>query len=374
MRCPTLNQLPPPPAYKTGWPWTEESATLPDQMSDGRPWSKISIITPSFNQGQFLEETIRSVLLQGYPNLEYIIIDGGSSDDSLRIIGKYEPWLTYWVSEPDRGQAHAINKGFARCSGDLLGWINSDDLLLPGALNHFAMAKQQVPEAILLGDVIQFSDFSNFVCMSHQKNVTLRNMVDVWKLYGFDVLWGQQGTFVPQPLYKQVGNLDESLRYVFDRDWMCRLLQVAPVYYLDVPVACFRLHNTSKTIAETPFWYQEQMTVTQRYQAEVPGFDERLMWAELEMYAAYICLSVNYWDRAKGLSHLCRALQYDWRAFLSISSLALIIRSVTPIGLLRLIKKLFAILSRQQLVLKFVRLGRISALKLYRDGTRHVQS
>ena len=87
--------------------------------------------TPSYNQGQFIEETIRSVLLQGYPDLEYIIIDGGSTDHSVEIIRKYEPWLTYWVSERDRGQSHAINKGFCRSTGVLLGWLNSDDVLLP---------------------------------------------------------------------------------------------------------------------------------------------------------------------------------------------------------------------------------------------------
>src|SRR5579885_3553995 len=128
MRCPTLAELPPPPAGKTGWPWTIETPALPASRADGSPWPRISIVTPSYNQGQFIEETIRSVLLQGYPDLEYIVIDGGSTDQSVEIIRKYERWLTYWVSEKDRGQAHAINKGFSSVTGELFNWINSDDL------------------------------------------------------------------------------------------------------------------------------------------------------------------------------------------------------------------------------------------------------
>src|SRR5215469_2917833 len=118
MRNARLADLPPPPAGHTGWPWTIESMPSPPARTDGSPWPTISIVTPSYNQGQFIEETIRSVLLQGYPALEYIIIDGGSTDQSVEIIKKYEPWLTYWISESDRGQSHAINKGFKRATGE----------------------------------------------------------------------------------------------------------------------------------------------------------------------------------------------------------------------------------------------------------------
>src|SRR5689334_6100335 len=117
MRCPRLTGLPPPPPGRTDWPWTVETPQLPALRPDGSAWPRISIVTPSYNQGQFIEETIRSVLLQGYPDLEYIVIDGGSSDDSPAIIAKYAPWLTHWVSEPDRGQAHAINKGLVHATG-----------------------------------------------------------------------------------------------------------------------------------------------------------------------------------------------------------------------------------------------------------------
>ncbi len=127
MKCPTIQELPPPPEGKTGWPWTEDSQPLPEMQPDGTPWPKISIVTPSYNQGRFIEETIRAVLLQGYPDIEYTIIDGGSQDETVTILTKYEPWLAYWVSEKDKGQADALNKGFGRATGQIFYWINSDD-------------------------------------------------------------------------------------------------------------------------------------------------------------------------------------------------------------------------------------------------------
>ncbi|BAZ03594.1 glycosyltransferase family 2 protein [Calothrix sp. NIES-3974] len=126
-----LTQLPTPSSSKTGWPWTVESKPLPPTMANGKPWPKISIVTPSYNQGKFIEETIRSVLLQNYPNLEFIICDGGSTDETKEILEKYSPWLSFWQSQKDRGQGHAINLGFSLCSGDYFAWINSDDFYLP---------------------------------------------------------------------------------------------------------------------------------------------------------------------------------------------------------------------------------------------------
>src|SRR5664279_556271 len=108
------------------WPWKGDLTGAGTSLRNDSIWPRISVVTPSFNQGQYIEETIRSVLLQGYPNLEYIIIDGGSADNTVEIIKKYGSWLAYWVTEKDRGQCHAINKGFARATGDIFAWLCSD--------------------------------------------------------------------------------------------------------------------------------------------------------------------------------------------------------------------------------------------------------
>jgi cellulose synthase/poly-beta-1,6-N-acetylglucosamine synthase-like glycosyltransferase len=127
----TLNELPSPPPGKTGWPWTEESTRLQDTMPDDRPWPRVSIVTPSYNQATYLEETIRSVVSQGYPNLEYIVMDGGSTGGSVEIIQKYEPWLARWQSIRDDGQYDAIQKGFHLSCGEIMAYLNSDDLYFP---------------------------------------------------------------------------------------------------------------------------------------------------------------------------------------------------------------------------------------------------
>jgi glycosyltransferase involved in cell wall biosynthesis len=136
MRCPTLAELPPPPPGKTGWPWTEECPQLPDTRPDGSPWPRITIVTPSYNQGEFIEETIRSVLLQGYPDLEYFIMDGGSTDESVDKIIQYQAWLSHWCTGKDSGQADAITKALERASGIWFHNVNSDDVLLPNALQR----------------------------------------------------------------------------------------------------------------------------------------------------------------------------------------------------------------------------------------------
>jgi glycosyltransferase involved in cell wall biosynthesis len=260
MLCPTLKELPLPPLSKQGWPWTEETPQLPDTMPsalcslpDGSPWPKVSIVTPSYNQGHFIEETIRSVLLQGYPNLEYIIIDGGSTDDTVDIIRKYEPWLSYWVSEPDDGQADAINKGWQRSTGEIIGWINSDDILMPGAINAVTKILLENPEVDLVyGDNVYLDEYS-------VQSVILRGEAIEYKkmLRTLHVPMPQPGCLMKRKTLDKVGYLNAKWRVLLDRDYFVRIGLVGKTYYYPSVLAGFRLHGSSKTISERKSWVNE---------------------------------------------------------------------------------------------------------------------
>lgn len=260
---PSLSELPPSPPGKTGWPWTEGIEQLPDMMPDGTPWPRISIITPSFNQGQFIEETIRSVLLQGYPNLEYIIIDGGSTDGTVDVIRKYESWLTYWVSEPDQGQSDAINKGWERATGTWTNWINSDDLLAPGALTTIGLiGRQSQLYTILAGDVINFDSYTGRKQTIRPRGINLVSIIRFWER---SCIWHQPGLFLPKAALDRMGYLDVSLHYVMDYDLLCRLLSICKVIYLNKPIALFRLHGDAKGISQPEKTTTEHIIMARRY-------------------------------------------------------------------------------------------------------------
>jgi glycosyltransferase involved in cell wall biosynthesis len=261
-----MNPLPDPPPGKTGWPWTTAGAPAFAPL-DGVPLPRISIVTPSFMQGRFLEETIRSVLLQGYPNLEYIVIDGGSTDSSLDVIKKYEPWLSHWVSEKDRGQADAINKGLKRATGEILAYINSDDWYAPGAFQAVARRALAHPdEQWWVGWVDNCPEGKP----PERKPSSFTNMVE---FLGRTETLQQPGVFWRRGIQEKVGLFDESLHFLFDHDYWVRFLAAGcrPVQ-LAAPAAHFRIHGGSKTYSKQHLFMREMREVARR---QAPGLDAR---------------------------------------------------------------------------------------------------
>lgn len=331
------HKFPEPVEYKEGWPSCASEESSAYAVEKALP--RITVITPSFSQGQYLEETIRSVLLQGYPNLEYMIIDGGSTDSSVEIIRKYEPWITYWVSEPDRGQAHAINKGFERCTGDLVGWINSDDLLLPGSLEKLAQAHLTHPDKVLLGDVLHFGQGIDSEILVKQKGVSFQGLAlqPVSRS-----VFQQPGTFVPTSCIKSENLfLDESLRYVFDLDWMCRVLQKYDVHYLSEPIAKFRHHGESKSVGEKKSWLPELEEVFFRYREQAVQGENKPILARFELYRAAVRFGGMTWEPEIARQHLRRAVQIDPAVIFSFRFLELSLRSLIPYGLMMKLRSLY---------------------------------
>lgn len=203
---------------------------------------KISIITPSYNQGQFIEDTILSVIGQQYPNLEYIIIDGGSTDRTVEVIKKYEEHLTYWVSEPDRGQAHAINKGFSMATGDILAWLNSDDMYMPGALLHVAERMELDEPQIFFGNCLHFDEHNPKKAFSRDTSpaATAKDLLNDSVI--------QPSTFWTRSVWSLVGELLEHYHYVFDLEWFSRCKEQKVVFkHTPRHLSIYRIHENHKT-------------------------------------------------------------------------------------------------------------------------------
>jgi glycosyltransferase involved in cell wall biosynthesis len=244
VRDPVLDELPAAPAGKTGWPWTAAGPLAPNGRPGDGEWPRITVVTPSYNQAPFLEATIRSVLLQGYPNLEYVVVDGGSADGSVDVLRRYERWLAGWVSEPDHGQSDAINKGMAGSTGEILAWLNSDDLYAPGALAHVAGYFLAHPDCSLLYGQGSYIDESG-----------QRTGSCDW-IRPFDRRLFLTSNFILQPaafwrrsLWEETGGLDVSLEWTMDWEWLIRATARTQPHYLPVELASWRVRPEIKTAA-----------------------------------------------------------------------------------------------------------------------------
>ena len=215
-----------------------------------KQWPKITIVTPSYNQGEFLEETILSIVNQNYPNLEYIIIDGGSTDNSVDLIKKYEKHIHYWVSEKDLGQSHAINKGFGIATGAILNWINSDDVLCENALFSIGEAylNRKNDNVVIIGKGYEIDENSSITQERKVFHETEIKSNLYLKIKGRPI---QQAIFFSKKLNNEVGGINPMIRYPMDIDLYYKFGYLNPeIIIVDEFVASFRKHSNSKTVSQ----------------------------------------------------------------------------------------------------------------------------
>lgn len=259
----------------------------------------LSIVTPSYNQGRFIAETIRSVLEQDYPNLEYIIMDGGSTDDTVDVIRSYEDRFAQanrhfaWVSEKDRGQTDAINQGFARATGEILAWINSDDTYLPGAFREAVLFLEENPDVgMVYGDANLVDEQGIFLSKFPARQTDYR------RLRRGSVHIPQQASFFRAALWRQVGPLDPSFYFAMDYDLWVRLAKIAPLRYHPHLWANFRLHGQGKSIASDERCYPEMLRVHYREGGSL--FSRLVLKAKLRpLLYSWMPLKLRLWLRRR---------------------------------------------------------------------------
>ncbi len=248
---------------------------------------RISVVMPSFNQAVFLERAILSMLNQNYPNTELIVLDGGSHDGSIEIIQRYERYLAFWSSEPDKGQAQALNRGLAMATGDLVAWQNSDDLYLPNAFNTIAEAIRAFPQTDLI-------ICDNFLIKDRDEVVEEVRYVPFDLDYLMFVNWNlsSQATFWRHSLTPRVGAMREDLHVGFDYDWFIRLGRLAShPMLIPVPVAAYRIHSASKfsiILAETRWPIEAGILAANgiRARADIP-WRRQFRWKKLWVWLSW---------------------------------------------------------------------------------------
>ncbi len=294
---------------------------------------RVSIITPSYNQAQFLEQTIRSVLDQNYPNLEYWVIDGGSTDGSLEIIQKYAEKLAGWVSEPDRGQAEGINKGLARATGDIVAWLNSDDVYYPGAVEAAVEALDANPQvSFVFSDVESIDEAGK---PFHRMRYGHWGLADLMR---FRII-GQPAVFIRRTYLAQTGLLDPSYHYLLDHHLWLRLAALAePAYVPGELWAAARMHASAKNMAQAAGFAPEALQLAE-WILQDPRFEplasqmERQIWAGAYRLAGFYLMESG--QAGKALSAYARSFWHapgialqDWKRILSVFASVLGLRGL----------------------------------------------
>jgi glycosyltransferase involved in cell wall biosynthesis len=237
MNLMTINDLPAPATTREGWPW---NAGTPEFQNIDRP-PRVTIITPSYNQGHYIEETIRSVLLQGYPNLEYIVVDGGSTDNTIEILKKYNTYLR-WISEPDKGQTDAINKGLKMSAGEIFAYLNSDDIYLPGAIQEVVAMFLRYPDIdMVYGNIVHIGRESETIEKYQTKPINISTILS------FNLYVPQPAVFLRRSVIDDTGYFDDSLDLAMDYDYWIRVLRHHKAGYIDRDLAAARLYPEAKS-------------------------------------------------------------------------------------------------------------------------------
>jgi len=231
----------------------------------------LTLVTPSFNRLTYLEDTIQSVLGQDFPDLQYIIIDGGSEDKSVELIKKYSNEIFYWESEPDQGQYHAINKGFQKGLGDIMGWLNSDDILLPGALNAVARIFSDCPEIEWVTGLSSNIDKDGFLYQAKIQYRYTKESFLMGPVRGIQ----QESTFWRRSLWdKAGGSLDESYKLAADYELWCRFFEHARLYHVNLPLGAFRRHGNQTTQHKREQYLKELHTIQKNYRSKLSPFQK----------------------------------------------------------------------------------------------------
>jgi hypothetical protein len=265
-----LESLPAPPKGRQGWPWTVGSPAVTGENAG--PWPRISIVTPTLNQGAYIEETIRSVLLQDYPDLQYVVIDGGSSDGTLAILERYAPWIDYRISEPDRGQSDAINKGLRQSDGAWFNWLNSDDYLMPGALASLAAAARATAKPIVSGVTLNIGN------PDLQPRYAAR-AGEQWPGMLFNLGVNQPGSLLRAANVREFGGVRDDLALCMDLDlWIRLALAHGPNAVEQVPdvVATYRYHAASKTCSGSDVFAREEFELLTELATGLGGMPDEI--------------------------------------------------------------------------------------------------